>query len=1001
MASGRTEYNRDYLFRLSSVRRYRIPAALSAHLRQLNILKFVSGSVKKKQESSVEFCHLNICGIIGDSKFDYVQQLLSSKPNIILALTESHLYHLYPEQLLQVSGYQCHRRDRLGKRGGGVLLYVPDYIRSTEVERNQSIDHETLWVRCGIGPKTVLVSCIFRPPDTSNQKTRQLLSYAESIVLRYPGIDHVLMGDLNIDVSQTSKNQLKPELIAFCSANNLSIKINDFSRVAQRKWQDGTTSITKTIIDLILCSLAGNYSIEPPNDTSISDHRLIKTISRYRCPIPTHKVITVTNWRRGNQQQLLADVRHLTRRYVSFQPYHDPQRALSTLVHDLFTVIDRNYPKRTIRVSRKDAPWINSHIKALTGRRDLAYKQWKTATSNSQEKQAAFNQLKRDVIKAIATSKNSWFVNNSNNAKKIWDNLNRLANRNTPVAPSTTLNVNELNGHFVRMGQHGTTHEVMTLPSGSDDEQPVAAPKFQFETIQPPVVFDILSEMSSKRKASGPWGIPHQLLRLLTPYITEPLTHLINQCLQRGEYPDIFKIAAVTPIPKQAAASHPDHFRPISLIANLSKLFEKIVQKQLVKYLKTNDILSSRQSGFRDGHSCETLLVKVTEEWKRAMDKSKVIAAAFLDFKKAFDSVCHNKLLAVLHEIGINGANLKWFFSYLKDRAQYVEFDGKRSEQQSISSGVPQGTVLGPTLFTLYINGMLRRSESRPNAAVECFADDAMIFTRGTTVAEAVTELNIALSETADWIAQSDLVLNEKKCVHMIISSAHKKNDNGASSSKVLMGTHELEKKQSVRYLGVHVDQHLKWSQHFQHVKSKINNGTAIINRAKSGLPNENRIALYRAFVEPYVDLCAPVWSSAADKYINIVEVAQRKALRAMADYDQTKTTDELFEEWGIEKVTERWKRLDAQWLYKLRHPIKYPTVPEYIRALVPFRKNEREARTKSKTSDIIPPACKTKIGERMFCRRLWQLDLSLPNDIWGSTSLASFRRAFNLAIRS
>ena len=504
MASGRIEYDRDYLLRLSSTRRYYIPSALNTYLRQLNILKFVSQAEKKKRESSIEFCHLNICGIIGDSKFDYVQQLLTAKPNVILALTESHLYPDYPEQLLQVIGYQCYRKDRLGKRGGGVLLYVPDYIRSAEVERDQSISHETLWVRCGIGPKKVLVSCIYRPPDITIQKTRQLLSHAETIILQHPGMDHVLMGDLNIDVSPSSKSPLKPELMAFCNANNLSIKVNDFSRVAHRKWQDGTTSTSKTSIDLILCSPAGNYSTEPPIDTSISDHRLIKTISHYRCSIPTHKVVTVTNWRRGNQEQLLADIRHLTRRYVPFQPCEEPQKALSSLVRDISTAIARNYPKRTIRVSRRDAPWMNNHIKVLTGRRDLAYKQWKTATSSIREKRAVFYQLKYEVTKAISTCKKDWFINNSRNAKKIWDNLNRLTNRKTSVAPPTSINVDELNSHFVRMGQHGTKHEEIAIPRDNNDEQPAYSPKFQFETIQPPVVFDILCDMSSKRKASGP-----------------------------------------------------------------------------------------------------------------------------------------------------------------------------------------------------------------------------------------------------------------------------------------------------------------------------------------------------------------------------------------------------------------------------------------------------------------------------------------------------------------
>ena len=296
---------------------------------------------------------------------------------------------------------------------------------------------------------------------------------------------------------------------------------------------------------------------------------------------------------------------------------------------------------------------------------------------------------------------------------------------------------------------------------------------------------------------------------------------------------------------------------------------------------------------------------------------------------------------------------------------------------------------------------MLRRSEASSDAVTECFADDAMIYSTGTTALQAVTLLNSALKDTAEWIAQSDLVLNDKKCVYMFVTPPGKKDHIADCSAIVQMGDHELERKWSVKYLGVHVDQHLQWSQHFKHVKSKINNGICLINRAELGLPKEHRVALYRAFVEPHIDLCAPVWSSAAEKYINNVEVAQRKVMRALADYDPTQTTDQIFKDWGIQKARERWMRLDAQWLYKLRHPLEFPAVPDYIRALVPFRETGRQTRTNSKVTNIVPPVCRTKIGERMFCHRLRQLDLKFPHEIWNSSSLYTFRHAFSLIVDS
>ena len=153
------------------------------------------------------------------------------------------------------------------------------------------------------------MACVYRPPDLPNGRTRQLLEDAESILPQHPEFDHVLMGDLNIDLSERSYSPLKSDLVTFCNVTNLSIKVNDYTRVAHRTWQDGTVTTSRTTIDVILCSPSENYSIEPPADISISDHRLIKSVSNHRCSVPVHKTITVVNWKRGNLEQLLADTR--------------------------------------------------------------------------------------------------------------------------------------------------------------------------------------------------------------------------------------------------------------------------------------------------------------------------------------------------------------------------------------------------------------------------------------------------------------------------------------------------------------------------------------------------------------------------------------------------------------------------------------------------------------------------------------------------------------------
>ena len=274
-----------------------------------------------------------------------------------------------------------------------------------------------------------------------------------------------------------------------------------------------------------------------------------------------------------------------------------------------------------------------------------------------------------------------------------------------------------------------------------------------------------------------------------------------------------------------------------------------------------------------------------------------------------------------------------------------------------------------------------------------------MIYSYGVTISEAVAQLNIALAHTTKWVDNSNLVLNMDKCVYMILASPWSRKTVEASTEEVSLGDHKLDREEFVRYLGVQVDQSLQWDEQYASVKAKINVGTCLINRVKKGLPQQERLALYHAFVEPHLDFCAPVWSAAADKNVTSVEKAQRNSIRALTDYTTEKSTDELFTELKIEKVKQRWRRLDAQWLFRIRHKDKFPTVPQYMRDLVPFKESSRQARTTSKTSNIAIK-CKTKRGERMFCYRLWQLDLHFQKEIWNCLSINCIRNAFLIVRR-
>ncbi|OWA51151.1 putative RNA-directed DNA polymerase from transposon BS [Hypsibius exemplaris] len=285
--------------------------------------------------------------------------------------------------------------------------------------------------------------------------------------------------------------------------------------------------------------------------------------------------------------------------------------------------------------------------------------------------------------------------------------------------------------------------------------------------------------------------------------------------------------------------------------------------EQLVFYLKRNNVLSSQQYAFRNGHSSESPLLKVTEKWKSAMDTGYVIAAPFLDLKKAFDSVHHGKLLNALTQMGVLGKEHRWFHSYLAGR------------------GVPQGTVLGSVFFTIYVNSMLTQQPTTEQSSLECFADDTAAYFIARTAAAAVNGLNNMLRTVRDWFEDHLLALNAKKRAGMLLCTTQRRKS-CKSAGPILLGTEELNKVDQVRYLGVTIDRHLKWTAHINNVRRNAFAGIAAINRVKDGLPEAELVGLYHAFVEPHLTCSSPVWAATLRKNRERLEVVQRQAIRAM-----------------------------------------------------------------------------------------------------------------------
>ena len=269
----------------------------------------------------------------------------------------------------------------------------------------------------------------------------------------------------------------------------------------------------------------------------------------------------------------------------------------------------------------------------------------------------------------------------------------------------------------------------------------------------------LIGQMKST-KACGPNSIPGNLLTEFSELLVYPLVSIINMSFKEGIFPNLNKIATVCPIFKKGDKTHCENYRPISLLSNISKLFERVMYVRLENFLKSSDILYKYQFGFRKQHSTNHTLLSIVEKIRSSLDKKMYTCGVFIDLEKAFDTVNHKILLSKLNHYGIRGTANTWFFSYLSSRYQSVMLNGVTSSRKVITCGVPQGSILGPLLFLIYINDM---HHSVMSSTVYHFADDINLVCSSKNLKRLRKDLNKVLDLQYDWLCANCLSINTGK----------------------------------------------------------------------------------------------------------------------------------------------------------------------------------------------------------------------------------------------
>ena len=445
----------------------------------------------------------------------------------------------------------------------------------------------------------------------------------------------------------------------------------------------------------------------------------------------------------------------------------------------------------------------------------------------------------------------------------------------------------------------------------------------------PTEILDITNSLNNKH-SFGHDEIPVSILKQTILPIATVLSALVNYSFTSGTFPKELKIAKVCPIYKSGPQDSFSNYRPISILPSFSKIFEKAMYVRLEKYVLTKNILIANQYGFRTHHSPYMALLDFYDKISKSIENNLVSIGVFIDLQKAFDSLDHSILKNKLKHYGIRGIVFDWFDSYLTSREQYLCFNNVESDLELVTFGVPQGSILGPILFTLYINDIINSSSLLYPIL---FADDTNLLISGTNYDDVITVLNPELNQLSQWFQSNKLSLNVAKTNFMLFGSKRKRI---LSVKPIMINGKIIERVSETKFLGIVIDEGLNWKNHADYIATKISKNIGVLNRVKHILNRGTLKILYSTMIQPYLLYCVLLWGNASLLALDKIEKLQKRAIRLVSGSSYLAHTSPLFTRLSLLQLRDIYKKEVVIFMYKCLNNLLPVCCASYVKRAVP-----------------------------------------------------------------
>jgi hypothetical protein len=935
-----------------------------------------------------------------EGKIAETNWLISHTNPDLLLITETKLGDDCKKAVINLNkmGYKPYRKDR-EKGGGGTIIAIKKCYNHDEIELTDNPDSEikfidypgvVQWVEVSLNnKKKMYVGVFYRQPD---HKTEQLKCLENSLKIiknkmkTNPNSILILGGDFNagdIDwenhlINKNNKMPVHEELLKIIADNDLT------------QHQMEPTRLGRTL-DLFLTNcpnIVQNMHTLP----GISDHDIPVADCNINPSYNKKQPRKLFNFRKANWEKMRQETKSFSEQFIKEHKERSVEQNWKELKKYLMKIMDKYVPSKSTSI-RHNLLWMNTTLKRMVRKKQRLYN--KAKKSHKRKDWDEYNKHKKETLKSMKKSRWNYInkilidgMKNDNN-KPFWRFVKSQQKEDIGVAPLKT-------DHPDLAKDSKEKAEILNRQFQSvftqDDGKGIPAmdgpdyPQINDLKIINKGVVKLLQNLKVN-KAPGPDDLPAYILKELADEVAPILTAIFTQSLQQGSLPRDWLKANVAPIFKKGNKNLAVNYRPVSLTCICCKVMEHIICKHMLNHLDMHKILTALQHGFRNGYSCETQLLVTLHDLMKNRDNKIQTDVAILDFSKAFDTVPHDKLLHKLKHYGITGEILEWISVFLKTREQRVVVDGKGSSWVHVDSGVPQGTVLGPLLFLLFINDLPECISNE--STVRLFADDCIMYRKIKTFQDQI-DFQRDLDKLKEWADKWGMKFNASKCEVMRI-------DHSQTTLHMYYNINGQVLKQAnkTKYLGIMISEDLSWSPHVQYVTGKANKVLGIIRRNFKECPQELREIAYFSMVRSILDYASAIWDPHLQKNITKLDQVQRRAARFVKheyriynkEEQQYNSVTNMIKELGWKDLADRRRDIRLSLLYKIINEDVNICTKD---TLIPARGRTRKSQQSNKFMNI---QTVTDDYKHSFYPRTVPEWNSLPTSTVNAPSIETFNR--------